>query len=309
VSETENQRANRNSVLRLTFLLVVLTFATGLLLIFPDVGYFPCCFCGFLPVVGFWFFGYELRQSRLGLFRLMVPLLIMAAMCMICSYLDFLVQVKTAAPRMEISNQLHQIALALHAYHDKHETFPPAAVRGPDGIPLYSWRVLILPFMEQEALYDQFHLDEPWDSPHNQSLLAQIPPAYRPARFTVAPDPSQTFYQVFVGPGAAFEGNEGLRLQADFPDGSANTILVVEARKGVPWTEPVDLSYAIDKPLPNLGAPRRYRIGQIQYGIYFPSSFSVALVDGSVRTFWEEKSRSTLRGWITRNGGEKLADE
>jgi hypothetical protein len=309
VAVTENQQANRNDFIRVTLLLVVLTFSDGLLLVFPDTLFFPQCFCGFLPLVGFWFLGYELRQRRMGLSRLLLPLSIVILMCLVCCILDDFVQLHSAEPRIEIVNQLHQIARALHAYHDKHGTFPPATVHGPDGTRLYSWRVLILPYLEEEALYTQFHLEEPWDSPHNRTLLTRIPPPYRPPRFTVASDSTLTFYQVFVGPGAAFEGNKGLSSPADFPDGSANTILVVESRTGVPWTQPTDLSYAADQPLSPLGIPRRYRLGRIQYGMYLSSSFTAALVDGSAHTFWGEVAPSTLRGWITRNGGEKLADE
>jgi hypothetical protein len=219
------------------------------------------------------------------------------------------VQIKESRPTVIIVNQLKQIALALHDYHDRYGTLPPAAVHAPDGTPLYSWRVLILPMLEQQALYDQFHLDEPWNSPHNHKLLAQIPPAYAPAQFTVAPDASMTFYQVFFGPGAAFEGVKGLNMQTDFPDDIAETFLVVEAREAVPWTKPADLAFDPDQPVPLLGAPRRHRLGRLEYGTRTPSVFCTTMADSSVRRFNVEMQPSLLRGWITRNGGETLVDE
>ena len=83
---------------------------------------------------------------------------------------------REAAIRAQCTNNEKQIALALHNYHDQHNSFPPAFSQGKDGKPLLSWRVLILPFLDQQqALYDQFHLDEAWDSPHNRTLIAKMP--------------------------------------------------------------------------------------------------------------------------------------
>ena len=85
---------------------------------------------------------------------------------------------RMAAARTDCINNLKQIGLALHNYHTKHDTFPPAYSRGKDGKPLLSWRVLVLPFLGEQALYDQFHLDEAWDSPHNRTLISKMPAAY-----------------------------------------------------------------------------------------------------------------------------------
>ncbi len=86
---------------------------------------------------------------------------------------------RMAAARTDCINNLKQIGLALHNYHTKHESFPPAYSRGKDGKPLLSWRVLVLPFLGEQALYDQFHLDEAWDSPHNRALISKMPAVYR----------------------------------------------------------------------------------------------------------------------------------
>src|SRR4051794_32667612 len=101
----------------------------------------------------------------------------------------------------------------MHNYSSAHGSLPPPAVYGKDGRPLLSWRVAILPFIEQDDLYKQFRLDEPWDSPHNRRLLPKMPKLYAPFDGSRTTQPHTTFYQVFVGKGTAFEGTKGLRLE------------------------------------------------------------------------------------------------
>src|SRR5436309_15555748 len=120
------------------------------------------------------------------------------------------------------------MALAMHHYHGEKGALPPAAVLGRDGKPLLSWRVLILPYIEQEDRYKEFRLDQPWDSPHNIQLLPRMPKLYAPFDGSPTPQPHTTYYQVFVGPRTAFEGPRGLNF-ADFKDGTSNTLLIVEA--------------------------------------------------------------------------------
>jgi hypothetical protein len=199
---------------------------------------------------------------------------------------------RMAAARAAATNNLKQLGLAMHSYADKNEgRLPPQAVLGKDGKALLSWRVLILPYLEQDALYKEFHLDEAWDSPHNKKLLKKMPKVYAhpasPARR------GETHFQAFVGNGAFFEGKRGLRFPADFPDGTSNTIMFVEAAKAVPWTKPEDLPYNPKKPLPKLGG-------------FFPGGFLAGLCDGSVRFVRNSVSTKTLRNAITRNDGEVL---
>jgi hypothetical protein len=188
--------------------------------------------------------------------------------------------VEDASLRGTFHVNLKQLSLAMHAYHDEHRTLPPHAVFDNEGKPLLSWRVLVLPYLDQQDLYQQFRLDEPWDSPHNHKLLARMPAVYlHPAR-PAGEEPFATHCQVFVGPGAAFEGERGLRLLHDFPDGSANTILIAEAARAVPWTKPEDLPYAPDRPLPRLG------------GLFRGGVFYIAYADGSVQCFLPEPTGS-----------------
>jgi hypothetical protein len=203
-------------------------------------------------------------------------------------------QIHGAAARAQSQNNLRQIAIAMHNYHDQNGHLPAQAVYGPDGKPLLSWRVLILPYIEQDKLYKEFHLDEPWDSEHNKKLLAKMPKTY--AMPGSVPGTTDTYYLGFHGKGAFFDGKKGLRLPADFPDGTSNTIMIVEAAKGVPWSKPEDLPYDATKPLPKLGG-------------HFPGGFGASLVDGSARFISASISETTLRNAITRDDGQVLGSD
>jgi hypothetical protein len=218
-------------------------------------------------------------------------------------FADAVTQINESVASTQTSNHAKAIVLALNEYRKKHGSYPPAAICGADGKPLLSWRVAILPHIEgQEFLYRQFHLDEPWDSPHNRTLLADYPvPVYQPVTRCRAPvDPTLTCWQAFVGPGAAFEGNSGLRVPEDFPLGLAQTVLIVETRETVPWTKPVDITFGDDQPIPELGTARCGRIGQIEHGPYSPISCAAAMADGTVRRIPIPTPPERLRPWIDR---------
>jgi hypothetical protein len=216
------------------------------------------------------------------------------------SLVETAIRLQKTRGMQQSANNLKQIALAFHNYHDTFSTFPPAAIYSKDGKPLLSWRVAILPYLEQEGLYRQFKLDEPWDSAHNQRLLDRMPPVYAaPVPGAGGPlagpaakkaTPTGTYYQGFVGEGAVFEGKEGLRI-TDITDGTSNTLLVVEAGEPVPWTKPEDLPFDAKKPVPKLGG-------------LFPEVFYAAFCDGFVRPIKKTIDEQTLRAMITRNGGE-----
>ncbi len=189
------------------------------------------------------------------------------------------------------------MALALRCYHDAQGRLPPAVVYGEDGAPLYSWRVAVLPYLGQEDLQRQFHLDEPWDGPHNLPLLAQVPNSYAPPPGKAYKVPAQhTVVHVFVGEGAAFEGAEGKRFPEDFPDGAEHTLLLVEAGTPTPWAKPEDLPYSSDGRLPALDR-------------LFQDGFRACLADGSLRWVKKGTSEAALRAAITRNGNEAVGPD
>jgi hypothetical protein len=194
-------------------------------------------------------------------------------------------------------NNLKGLSLAMQNYQDEKGSLPPAAVLGKDGQPLLSWRVLLLPYAEEEALYREFRLDEPWDSPHNLRLLARMPKVYSTPHPPAKGPAYTTSYKVFVGKGAAFERGHRLKLPDDFPDGTSNTILVIEAGDPVPWTKPDDLPFDPDVPLLPLAGP-------------FPFYLNVVMADASCRSLDPKTlTESTLRAAVTRNGGDELGPD
>lgn len=159
------------------------------------------------------------------------------------------------------------------------------------GQALLSWRVAILPYLGENELYKQFRLNEPWDSTHNLKLLKKMPKVFSPPGIKTK-TPYTTFYQVFVGPHAAFEKHRGIRF-ADIHDGTSNTILIIEAGCAVPWTKPTDLHYAADEPLPELGS-------------IFTDVIHAAFADGAVHTLRKDCDQDMLRRAIVRDDGHVL---
>lgn len=76
-------------------------------------------------------------------------------------------------------SHLQQIGISLHQYHDTYGSFPPAYVKGPDGEPWHSWRVLLLPDLGYEELYARYRFDQPWDGPVNRQLADEVPTVYQ----------------------------------------------------------------------------------------------------------------------------------
>jgi hypothetical protein len=197
---------------------------------------------------------------------------------------------------------MKQLALAIQNYHEVNGHLPPAVVHDKDGNPLLSWRVALLPYLEQDSLYRRFRLDEPWDSPHNEPLSRTTPRCYVHA---LRDDPDGlTRYQVLVGPGTAFE-RPGLTW-SDFPDGRENTVLVVEAGVAVPWTKPVDLDYDPAGPLPSLGAGFTRPIHFLRREIRRHPGFAACFADGTARFMRSPPNETLLRAVVTRNGGERV---
>ena len=198
-------------------------------------------------------------------------------------------KVREAAARTKSTNNMKQIAIGMLNHNDARNALPAAAICDKDGKPLLSWRVAILPYIEQQALYQQFKLDEPWDSPNNKPLLQLMPKTYQNPK---SPSDSYTHYRVFHGKGTAFEGTKGLSLPRDFTDGVSNTLLVIEADEAVPWTKPEELEYSSERPLPPLG------------GIWSSKVCLVAMGDGSVKSILAEGNERNIRAAISRNGND-----
>jgi hypothetical protein len=203
---------------------------------------------------------------------------------------------REAARRMQCSNNLKQIALALHNYHDVYRSFPPAYTVDENGRPMHSWRTLILPFLEQQALYSQIDLNEPWDSPKNQAFHNVSIPSYTCP--SSPPSPNCSYFAI-VGPNTLFPGSRGVSL-SEVTDGTSNTIAVVEmSGSGNVWMAPVDVDLQ----------KMQFRLNQSPSdpSSHHPGGLNVALGDGAVRFISDNIDPNTLRALITINEGQPVS--
>ncbi|MBN1591589.1 MAG: DUF1559 domain-containing protein [Pirellulales bacterium] len=197
------------------------------------------------------------------------------------------------AQRVQSMNNLKMIGLAMHNWHDAHKTFPAAASYDKDGRPLLSWRVHILPYvMDDPRLYGEFHLDEPWDSPHNKKLIARMPTVYRSPASKLS-DKGRTNYVVATGEGTVFSGKKGTSIR-DITDGTSATIMVVEAddTHAPVWTKPEDLPFDPTQPRRGLG------------GLRDDKCFMATFCDGSVHALSPDIAPEVLRRLFLKADGE-----
>lgn len=199
-------------------------------------------------------------------------------------------KVREAASRATTTNNAKMMGLAMQNYHDEYDGFPravydPKKVGFKNGKGL-SWRVGLLPFLEQSNLHDSFKLDQSWDSAANQALSSTIIRQY------TNPDEQtpQTRFQVFVGRNTVFDPNgEPIQLR-DIKDGPSNTLLFLEAGTPVPWASPQDIPYTPNGALPAFGRP-----GQ--------SGFLVGFADGTVRNINKKVNPKWMHAMIQTNDG------
>lgn len=196
----------------------------------------------------------------------------------------------TAAMRTQSMNNMKQIAIALLNYETVHRHFPPAVVIDKESGEKRSWRVEILPYLEQAELYNAYRKNEPWDSPANLKLLAQMPEVFAVPGFR---NTQETPYQAIVSEGGALTPHADGQAPkiARITDGTSNTISFVETKLLVPWTKPADLD--ADAQTPKLGTARDSDPGIL-----------AAFVDGSVRFISENIDPQVWKALLTRSGGE-----
>jgi type II secretory pathway pseudopilin PulG len=221
-----------------------------------------------------------------------LALIVLCLMCVLtCLLLPAVQSAREAARRSQCQNNLKQIALALLYYEQANGCFPPAYVADKNGRPMHSWRVLILPYMEELYLYKTYDFTEPWDGLKNKKLLANRPMGYvcpsDPNAYS--PGSTQTSYVAVVGRNAAWPGAKTRKLgSVDFPGGVTNTIMVVEvANSGIHWTEPRDLSLdalaAAGAKSPALTVSSNHGHGEDFFFTYdHPCGANAAMADGSV---------------------------
>jgi hypothetical protein len=187
-------------------------------------------------------------------------------------------------------NNIKEIVLACHNYNDTNG-FLPTNELSKEKKPLLSWRVQILPYIEQDNLYKQFKLDEPWDSENNKKLIEKIPAIYVPVRGKA--ENGQTFYQVFGGKHGLFAPGAQPSV-GTIADGTSNTFLVAEAAKPVIWTKPVDMEFD-GTTVPALGG-------------MFDGRFTVGFGDGSARRFLKDTPKDLLKLFIDPSDGMPIPE-
>lgn len=207
-------------------------------------------------------------------------------------------QVRSAARRAVSMNNIRQMILACLNWESAFEALPPAFNTDEEGQPLLSWRVHILPYIEAGDLYEQFRLDEPWDSPHNFSLIEKMPEVFKHPALDL--EPGKTVYLGVAGEDALFGPPKGKRGRnqtgrhiGEIKDGTSNTLMIVEANAdhAVYWTKPDDLD-----------------IGQIENIAdalkgNWPGIVLVGMADGSVHAIDNDENEK-LRKMATVAGGE-----
>jgi prepilin-type processing-associated H-X9-DG protein len=231
-----------------------------------------------------------------------IPVLLVCGGILLALLLPAVQAAREAARRAQCSNNLKQISLAMLSYQNEHGSFPPAFIPDKNGKPMHSWRVLLLPYMDRQDLYSQYHFDEPWDGPRNRALALQMPSVYG------CPDEASfgrgmTSYAVIVGPHAFSPGTRG-RKMSEFVDGTSNTIMVVEvANSGINWMQPQDLGAEDAK----FHVSQQYGSGvtatRIGISSGHPRGANVALCDGSVQFINDSIDPVILQQLITIDDG------
>jgi prepilin-type processing-associated H-X9-DG protein len=205
---------------------------------------------------------------------------------------------REAARRAQCTNNLRQIALAMLSYENRYGCFPPAYIPDKNGKPMHSWRVLILPYLERTDLYKQYRFNEPWNSPHNRALAAQMPRTYA-CPDDYSPGGEMTSYAMLVGPHAFSPGPKGRKV-SEIRDGTANTLMVAEvADSQVNWMEPKDIDAEQMPPQIN----GRHSPGNPGISSHHPRGANVAFCDGSVQSLSDSIDPQTLKRLITIDDG------
>lgn len=198
-------------------------------------------------------------------------------------------------------NNLKQIGLALHEYHENYGVFPPAFLADKNGQPKHSWRVLILPYLGEQKLYDSYRFDQPWHGPDNWKLINKMPDCFRFRRreeddqMEFGHPAGTTIYVAPRGDGTVISGVEGVSVD-DITDGTSYTIQVVEdSLYPVPWLAPDDVSF--DLCLKHL---------QTSDPDGIPSGQHILLCDGTVRFVTNDLDEKVFRNLLIRNDGEEV---
>jgi Protein of unknown function (DUF1559) len=206
-------------------------------------------------------------------------------------------QLKTQRDVTVCKQNLMRIAKALNSYAADHGTYPPAVTYGPGGVPMHSWRVLLLPYLGEKKMFESYDMSKPWNASENSHMQSQIPAVYlSPASTTVALGESS--YMLITGKGTLFPPGKPPMSPQAIPDGAANTILVVETNnRATAWTEPIDLDFG--RLASGIGM-----LGGI--GGSHKQGATAVLADGQPIWLPMDLPKSVIDGLVTPAGGEAI---
>jgi hypothetical protein len=258
-------------------------------------------------------------KSRRRLINVLLICMVGIASCAGALY-PYVQQARESALRSSCKCMLKQFGLALHNYHDAYGSFPPAFVRGPDGRPWHSWRVLILPYLDGADLYSQYDFSEPWDGPNNIKLLEQMPCVFDCPTRQETGDASRlplasirilacgsgsrrpgmtTSFAAALGKDCVFRGSEPVTVK-DIIDGTTTTAMIGELTDAqIPWTKPEDIDVRQHS---RIGDPLGFSSSGRDGGAYF------LMADGTVRRVYPSTQQHIVDALFTRNGGETVGD-
>lgn len=203
-------------------------------------------------------------------------------------------QAREAARRAQCKNNLKQIGLAMHNYHDTFMVFPAAHFNDSQGKPRVSWRVSILPYIDQAPMYQGISMNESWDGPSNSRFSTTMPQTY--ACPSAPMNRVNTCYATIVGPKSVLGADKCVPMK-DIIDGTSNTMLVAEAcMLGIPWMKPQDIDVASFTAVGDPGGVSSSHRGGVH----------MLMADGSVHFISNAIDPNVVKGMTTRDGGEQI---
>ena len=245
-----------------------------------------------------------------GRMLLVLSVLLLSGTCLFGLLLPGVSAAREAARPLMCRGHLKQISLAMLNYYDTYGSFPPAYTSDKSGRPMHSWRILILPYLDEQKLYDAYDMDEPWNGPNNRKLANRMPAVYA----CPSHDPGEgarelASYVVVVDDDTAWPHERTTRFQ-DFPDGMNNTILVLEGEHDVPWMKPgdIDLESALDSLAErHLFEPGAHRFENFFYVRYMGRN--VAFIDGRVKFLYHPLDRTTASELFKVSDGASMSHD
>jgi type II secretory pathway pseudopilin PulG len=262
----------------------------------------PCAACGqpiTIPLPGYSYAPQAAKAAGagIGVAVAVVTVCVVGGICVIGILVALILPAfqaaQEAARRMQASNHLKQLALAMQTYHDMYNSLPPAVVTDDNGKPLFSGRVLLLPFLEENALYDRFDKTQAWDSPANLAISQQDLQWFTDPSATKR-IPGQTDFLFVVGKGTVFDPPPTYSGMAKIADGTSNTMFMVEVKNsGICWAEPRDLDISQPMSLPPGNHPN------VNMAVFY---------DGHTSAITKNVSPQLIRNLATCAGGEQIGD-